>query len=267
MSINKFGHYSDELHSKVFTYSPVNTGFSRTRDGNFDISSKRLVNVAYPQDNNDACIKEYVDTAANELKDEISPRVSKMEQHIINLDSKIDRIVKILPEMAANEYRKIEAELRNFFLQEMSESISNLQHKFDEIINTIPHTVANEYEKMHLHLRQSLMQELSKLIENKKLTNIVVINLVLKLNEEIYEVLNSPNDFNDDCYSTPFDGKIMQINYSCPISTKVDALLNTNTPLLIGTVVKKNDKIRFYPRKIGQYPLKMYVEIIMLANV
>jgi len=37
-------------------------GFNLTADGNFDLDSKRLTDVAEPKDNSDAATKNYVDT-------------------------------------------------------------------------------------------------------------------------------------------------------------------------------------------------------------
>jgi len=37
-------------------------GFNLTGDGNFDLDSKRLTDVAEPKDNSDAATKNYVDT-------------------------------------------------------------------------------------------------------------------------------------------------------------------------------------------------------------
>lgn len=279
MSVNKFGHYSDDLHSSVRSSAPIHFGLNRTREGHFDINSKRLINVAHPQDGKDVCTKEYVDATKhdietlivsneNELRNDIKNLIravsSDTNKTTHNLDSKINQITSVLPEMAANQCNKMMHELKQALTKTIDD---NLDIKFTNYITETFEKKIN-YAKIDTERKISVLSDV--LSENmKKLNSYVVINLILSLNGDVYEVLNNINDeVEDNYYTVPLSGKILQITYSHK-NFHVDATINIALPLLKNNVININDKIRFYCRKgvEVEYPKIMYVEILVLSKV
>lgn len=64
MGIDKFGRHTANLSGPA---GRAGIGFSLDSLGNFDISDKRLCNLANPLNDNDACTKIYVDKIKTEL--------------------------------------------------------------------------------------------------------------------------------------------------------------------------------------------------------
>lgn len=89
MPIDKFGRQLKSFHG---VQGKPGIGFQLTSEGDFDIANKRLVNIANPLNDNDACTKKYIDDIIEFLKTAIENFYEKFS----SIDVKLGKIQKYL---------------------------------------------------------------------------------------------------------------------------------------------------------------------------
>lgn len=84
MSVDVFGRTLTPSNNRIPHQGPAGVGFRLTADGNYDLSGKRLSNMADPVDDNDAITLKAMRDLYKSLKvniTEISRKISKLEYH------------------------------------------------------------------------------------------------------------------------------------------------------------------------------------------
>lgn len=82
MSVDKFGRHA---LSNTGPAGRPGIGFNLDNNGNFDISEKRLTNLSKPENNSDACTKQYVDEIKIELLNHILELIKNKENVETNI--------------------------------------------------------------------------------------------------------------------------------------------------------------------------------------
>lgn len=271
MSVDKFGHYSSSLEKSVSTGPPANR-FKRTKDGDFNMENKRIVNLARPTDDDDACTKHYVflmleklhnkyiepvktsidAVTANikEIKDEIIPsKVLKFKSDIQiineNTNSKVQNITKVIPEMIQITCGKMQEDLK-LFISDKSEIIQKIaKTSADEEIKKKFITIQTELQANQERVIQQKLQEykdelVKRYNENKielsKHMNMKEMNIIKVIPEMIAEMRNDLKLFiNAECTT-------MQKDIKASLDAKINEKYNTIQKDLLNNQ-EKNVKI------------------------
>ena len=97
------------------------------------------------------------------------------------------------------------------------------------------------------------------------LKSITIINLKLKLQGDVYHVVNS---FNSSFYTLPCTGKIIEVNLN-NAKEYLNYRINNNPRVnnLINKHVVKGDKLTIYPGPVSLKTTELYMEIVLEASV
>ena len=97
------------------------------------------------------------------------------------------------------------------------------------------------------------------------LKSITIINLKLKLQNDVYHVVNSSNS---SFYSLPCTGKIIEVILNNP-KERINYRINNNPCVntLINKYVVKKDKLTIYPSSVSLKSTELYMDIVLEASV
>lgn len=126
-------------------------------------------------------------------------------------------------------------------------------------IEELNQNVKRDIDKVKIEL----LPEINRNLQN--LRSIVILQLKLNLEGDIYKIVNSNNS---ESYQLPCTGRVLEcrikhddtsLNYRINESKRVSTINNKN--------VMRNDKLSIYPYPVGLRPQNLYLEIILETAV
>lgn len=103
MSVDKFGRYSNLNKISQGPQGIQGVGFYQTRNGDFDLQNKRMINLKEPVETKDAVTKHYIDKEITKVSD-INMELTASCEYI---DKKLDKIALSINELNKNTVNKI----------------------------------------------------------------------------------------------------------------------------------------------------------------
>lgn len=194
MSVDKFGHYSSSLE-KSANVGIQGTGFKRTKDGHFNVENKRLVNLARPTDDTDACTKHFVLTILDKYHKKHIPPVKTSIENITaevkiinnetipnkmlkltsdiqslktNTNMKVLNVTKVIPGLIDNAYGKMREDLKLFIIDKSKAIQNNVKTSISEEVITIQSKLRDTQEKDLKELKNKLQVDEAEFNEQQK---------------------------------------------------------------------------------------------------
>lgn len=196
MSVNIFGA------SKIITRGDGGgkkgergIGFNLDAYNNFDINSKRLVNIAEPYNGNDAATRVYVDKIRDELNESISTNMDTFTVESNNLTIRVNDVEDKIEDITSDisEVREDVSSVRSFVLRKALNPISTINKKLTELeekLNTEDGDDDGEVDRIRRNVPHAVVANLSqKILEQDK----KIRNLFTFLNRDV-STLNSRLD-------------------------------------------------------------------------
>lgn len=140
-------------------------------------------------------------------------------------------------------------------------------HKTRKYINNKILTLTNVHQTNFDELNKNFKQDIDAVkieLNNyfKKLRNIVILQLELTLQGDIYEIFNGKD------YKFPCTGRVVEcrinlekvlLNYTINENKRVSVIENKN--------IMHNDKLKIFPYPVGLRPQTLYLEIVLETAV
>ena len=187
MSVNIFGS-SKQVSSGPGRKGLPGVGFKLLdNEGNFDIDSKRLANVAQPVSDNDAATKVYVNEAISKYESNIDFIESRLNQNLARIKSRFYSLVKDIP--GDLDEAKSEIDHLKSFCERMANNIADIKEEYVTQQNFMNSMVANSKMLTELEKKVDLSSDIIDGLGN---------DMILKNSEEIENLKKVVQSYKDE---------------------------------------------------------------------
>ena len=187
MSVNIFGS-SKQVSGGPGRKGLPGVGFKLLdNEGNFDIDSKRLANVAQPVSDNDAVTKVYVNEAISKHESNIDFIESRLKQNLTHMKSRIFSLFKDIP--GDLDEAKSEIDHLKSFCERMANNIADIKEEYVTQQNFMNSMVANSKMLTELEKKVDLSSDIIDGLGN---------DMILKNSEEIENLKKVVQSYKDE---------------------------------------------------------------------